>query len=190
MRLQKIKMQAQNSEYRRIKELQTALDAGNRYLDFLHRRPDREKRMKKMVSDPLSDLYLKFLLIYAAITSFLLLWPFDFKIVNWIKNDAVSIQDPHGVEFKAQGQVLSANNMDELYQGLLKGDGFTLEVLCSAGDLSQDGPARIVSYSRDTGSRNFTLGQSNDRLVMRLRTTETDPNGIWPHLEVPEVFDN
>ena len=61
-----------------------------------------------------------------------------------------------------------------------------------AGDRSQNqfGPARILSYSIDPKLRNFTIGQSSDQLVIRLRTTETSLNGTNPHLIVDNVFDD
>lgn len=52
----------------------------------------------------------------------------------------------------------------------------------------QSGPARIVSYSLNSSLRNFTLGQSGKNLIMRLRTTKTDLNGVKPHLKVANVF--
>lgn len=42
----------------------------------------------------------------------------------------------------------------------------------------QAGPARIVSFSQDHVTRNFTLGQENDTYEMRLRTTATSANGL------------
>jgi hypothetical protein len=35
----------------------------------------------------------------------------------------------------------------------------------------------MVTLSRDTGERNFTLGQLGDAYEVRLRTTSTSPNG-------------
>ena len=52
----------------------------------------------------------------------------------------------------------------------------------------QQGPARIVSYSADTGKRNFTLGQDGDSLVFRLRTTGTDDNGFKPSFVAENIF--
>ena len=65
----------------------------------------------------------------------------------------------------------------------------SLEVVLRTSSVDQDGPARIVSFSRDAMGRNFTLGQSGKSLSFRLRTTETDFNGMHPSLFVPNVFD-
>lgn len=55
-------------------------------------------------------------------------------------------------------------------------------------DLSQIGPARIVSFSRDAFSRNFDLGQEGPRLVFRVRTLESGPNGNSPRTETAAVL--
>lgn len=70
-----------------------------------------------------------------------------------------------------------------------------LPVLSAAGQLSiealitpaasvQSGPARIITFSSGPGSRNFTLGQSGDRLILRLRTERTGTNAVPPELEL------
>ena len=56
----------------------------------------------------------------------------------------------------------------------------TVEAVVRPGARLQDGPARIVSFSTDGGSRNFTLGQQGDQLVFRLRTPKTGANGSTP----------
>jgi len=54
----------------------------------------------------------------------------------------------------------------------------SIEALITPDNLEQGGPARIITFSSGTGSRNFTLGQQNDILVFRLRTSGTDNNGV------------
>jgi hypothetical protein len=56
-------------------------------------------------------------------------------------------------------------------------DGFSLEVLVKPANNSQSGPARIVTFSKDSAERNFTLGQAGDYYQQRFRTTDTNPNG-------------
>lgn len=65
---------------------------------------------------------------------------------------------------------------------------FTLYVTMSSHDTTQVGPARIVSFSKDHGHRNFTLGQLGKDLVFRLRTPITGKNGRNPQFIVPDVF--
>jgi hypothetical protein len=94
----------------------------------------------------------------------------------------------NGIEFPQEGQVLSVSSSESLCNRLLAGKGFTLEVWAATDNPNQAGPARIVSYSLNPEKRNFTLGQSKKKLIMRLRTTATDLNGANPHVVVDNVF--
>jgi hypothetical protein len=51
---------------------------------------------------------------------------------------------------------------------------------------SQRGPARIVSFSRDSHARNFTLGQQGSEIEFRLRTPVTGRNGSLLTLTAPD----
>jgi len=63
-----------------------------------------------------------------------------------------------------------------------------IEVTLIPPDLTQSGPARIVSFSLDPGQRNFTLGQSNEWLVFRLRTPQTGANGTNPEVKLCKLM--
>jgi glycopeptide antibiotics resistance protein len=65
---------------------------------------------------------------------------------------------------------------------------FTIYVSAQTADLSQGGPGRILSISADSMHRNFTLGQLQDKLILRLRTPITGENGKLFGLLVPQVF--
>ena len=65
-----------------------------------------------------------------------------------------------------------------LVKAIQRTGAITIEVWMQPGTLRQDGPARIVTLSRDSGARNFTLGQENDSIQVRLRTSKTSSNGI------------
>ena len=67
-----------------------------------------------------------------------------------------------------------------LLEAIRGADGLTLEAVFTPADSSQSGPARIISYSKDGYHRNFTLGQEREKLVLRLRTTQTGENGMNP----------
>ncbi|MEM7029733.1 MAG: PQQ-dependent sugar dehydrogenase [Chloroflexota bacterium] len=54
----------------------------------------------------------------------------------------------------------------------------SIEAWLKPDNTTQSGPARIVSFSQDTLNRNFTVGQEADRYDVRLRTTNTDNNGV------------
>ena len=72
----------------------------------------------------------------------------------------------------------------QLMQTVKKSGELTVEVWVTPGKEKQSGPARIITLSKDTGQRNFTLGQDGDRFEFRLRTSQTNPNGI-PALASP-----
>lgn len=65
-----------------------------------------------------------------------------------------------------------------LIEALRKSREITIEAWIQPANLSQSGPARIVTLSPNTGERNFTLGQERDQFEVRVRTTKTDGNGI------------
>lgn len=54
----------------------------------------------------------------------------------------------------------------------------TIETWFRPAKLDQSGPARIVTLSRNTSERNFTLGQEGDNIEVRFRTTKTSTNGM------------
>ena len=128
------------------------------------------------------------LFLYLISLSIVMLMPFDFDF-SIIKNNAKWLETRNGIQFHQKGKIISKNNTHGLYQMLTKGDGLTIELWVKPYKTFQHGPARIISYSIDPYLRNFTLAQSKDELVIRLRTETTDPNGINPHVEVSSIFE-
>jgi hypothetical protein len=66
-----------------------------------------------------------------------------------------------GVQFndgRALGQA-SYKLYDEIADPAMGTGQYSVEAWITNANVTQDGPARIITYSRDTGSRNFTLGQ-------------------------------
>lgn len=57
----------------------------------------------------------------------------------------------------------------------------TVEAWVKTANLTQDGPARILTLSLDGSYRNFTLGQVQDGLIWRLRTSTSTLNAA-PYL--------
>jgi Concanavalin A-like lectin/glucanases superfamily/VanZ like family len=147
---------------------------------------DGEYICRFIYRDPFKGVYLKLLLIYVFILGSFLLWPFDFFSI--IRNDARWLENSKGVEFLETGQAVSNSATQEFFDRLVKGRGLTLEMWLQTEDIYQSGPARILSYSKDLVLRNFTVGQSKDELVVRIRTTKTSLNGMNPHLIVDDIF--
>ncbi len=65
---------------------------------------------------------------------------------------------------------------------------FSLIATVASAEPMQSGPARIVSLSNGTSERNFTIGQQDDDLIIRLRTPISGVNGAAPEMTVPDVF--
>jgi hypothetical protein len=78
--------------------------------------------------------------------------------------------------------LLSRQEELTLYNTLVSRSQLTLVVRMRTNNLEQSGPARIVTYSQDPVSRNFTLGQIRNTLTFRLRTPGSGLNGADPAL--------
>jgi hypothetical protein len=78
------------------------------------------------------------------------------------------------------GAFVSPDVDEAMLRRLTSSNKLTVEAVVRPGATLQDGPARIVSFSTDGGSRNFTLAQQGDELVFRLRTPQTGVNGSNP----------
>ena len=95
------------------------------------------------------------------------------------------VQKPAAVAWRddglhVRGSVLIATEtpVSRLAAAVRQSNAFTLEVWLTPAAEVQAGPARIVTLSRDHGTRNFTLGQDQNAYEMRLRTTATSANGL------------
>ncbi|MBD2037709.1 VanZ family protein [Leptolyngbya sp. FACHB-321] len=98
-------------------------------------------------------------------------------------------------ERKDSGVLLNATNWLQssapptyLNERIKQSAQFTLNVMVQSDGLKQQGPARILSLSKDLQHRNLTLGQDDSSLVIRLRTPATGVNGRNPEIVVPQVF--
>lgn len=127
-------------------------------------------------------------IIYLLFLTILLLFPFDFKNpVFTVKADVRRLSGEGGIEIPSRGGIFSITQPQRLYNMILGGRGLTIEAWLTPSNVWQHGPVRIVSYSYNKYLRNFTLGQDARGLVFRLRTTETNLNGI-PPVVVSNIF--
>lgn len=96
--------------------------------------------------------------------------------------------DPQGgltnVSGKAQASVADSQ---KLFNLLSAGNQFSVEAWIIPENTTQTGPARIVSYSVDTGRRNFTLGQDAARYDSRVQTINSGANGSNPQLRTEDA---
>jgi hypothetical protein len=76
-----------------------------------------------------------------------------------------------------------------LFRLAIERNAITVIARVATADVHQDGPARLVSFSFDQFHRNFDLGQEGRRLVFRVRTPTSGPNGMNPHTETSPVLE-
>lgn len=89
-----------------------------------------------------------------------------------------------GLAIHAATVVASSRAATKVIEAVQATDEITIETWIKAANTTQDGPARIVTLSKDLYKRNFTLGQGlwgsrpSALYDARLRTTATTPNGM------------
>jgi hypothetical protein len=113
--------------------------------------------------------------------------PFDWRLPRRVSNHAERLAE--GWRFAASGVVLAPppSGLEAARADERIGVALVVRPLRSA----QTGPARIFTISRDTRLRNLTIAQEDDDLVLRLRTAESDFNGLVdgdPFARIADVF--
>ncbi|MDO6692895.1 LamG domain-containing protein [Aliiglaciecola sp. 3_MG-2023] len=89
--------------------------------------------------------------------------------VSWIGGWGLQM-----VDGKAQGSTASSKKLHTL---LTATGEMSIEAWVVPANVTQEGPARIISYSGGAQTRNFTLGQTLYNYDYLLRTSNTDANG-------------
>jgi len=104
----------------------------------------------------------------------------------------LTIEQPQNTTWTLGGLVINPGNFTRISSASAPGklttaciasDAVTLEAWIIPTQASQYGPARIMTLSSTTSTRNFTLGQGDDtgnpaaRYTVRLRTSTSDTNG-------------
>ena len=100
----------------------------------------------------------------------------------------LQIQDEADVVWGADNLEVTSNTIiesgdagEKITQACQATGELTVEAWVRPADVTQSGPARIVTLSVDHLNRNFTLGQAEDDYVFRVRTTSADNlNGTMP----------
>jgi hypothetical protein len=93
----------------------------------------------------------------------------DASVVRWL--------DGGGLQITGSTLIASAEPATKVVEALKRSKAFTIEAWIKPANITQAGPARIVTLSKDPSNRNFTLGQKADAYEVRFRTTVTSPNG-------------
>lgn len=98
--------------------------------------------------------------------------------VEWLASGGVRINDG-----KLQG---TTTGSAKLYDRITASGEFSVEAWVVPLNVTQDGPARIVTYSGDNDSRNFMLGQTTYDYDFQVRSSTTDADGL-PALSTPSA---
>jgi hypothetical protein len=89
--------------------------------------------------------------------------------------------------FTEDGHFVAAGADRAILNACKSSNALSIEAWVTPSNVEQSGPKRIVSFSSSGSSRNFTLGQDRNRLVLRLRTPETGTNGATPQVYLCKV---
>ncbi|MCC9640782.1 DUF1592 domain-containing protein [Rhodopirellula sp. JC740] len=93
------------------------------------------------------------------------------------RSESVEWRD-HSLVIRRPTEIRSLQPAKQLADAIKRTNRLTVEAWVSPANLTQKGPARIVSLSGSSVQRNVTLGQERDRFRIRLRTRRTSDNGI------------
>jgi len=78
--------------------------------------------------------------------------------------------------------LLGVERTHPIFDGLVEKSRLSALVWFRSFEPNPSGPARILTYSKDPLNRNFTIALEDRRIVFRLRTPKTGPNGVYPQV--------
>ena len=107
------------------------------------------------------------------------------ELKRQLKNLTTSKQQGPQTLLAYNGEPISQIPGDTLTKQIRKSNQFSLEVAFKTGEANQSGPARLVTLSKGVKNRNFTLGHEGHNLIFRLRTQNSDSNGMLKSGEFP-----
>ena len=105
--------------------------------------------------------------------------PMDLTIANpnnvsWIPGGGLSVN---------ASTIISAPVDSKIFAACTASNAITVEPWVEPANTTQSGPARMVTLSNNSRSRNFTLGPQGSNYHARLRTTTTRNNGTYPAMK-------
>ena len=77
------------------------------------------------------------------------------------------------LEIRGKTLVRTRKPATRLAESIRRSGAITVEAWIKPANASQNGPARIISLSRNSSNRNVTLGQDGDKFDVRFRSTRT-----------------
>ena len=93
-----------------------------------------------------------------------------------VSHESIRISEGLGLDL-THGWVQFPDSSKNILQGIQKSGEFSIIASVTCDNDKQRGPARILSCSKDTEERNFTLGQDGKKFVIRIRSSREDVNG-------------
>ncbi len=99
-------------------------------------------------------------------------------------------EDTRGIFLSSHHWLKTSSPATSITEKIRRRSQFTLSTTFATAQISQKGPARIISISKDNDQRNFTLGQNGSDLVLRLRTPIMGDNGSKPQIVIPDILNN
>jgi len=90
-----------------------------------------------------------------------------------------------GLSFTNGKAQASTANSKKIHDLITSTNEFSVEAWVTPNNVSQEGPARIISYSAGDNDRNFTLGQTLYNYDFMLQTAASNSNG-QPSLSTPD----
>jgi hypothetical protein len=93
----------------------------------------------------------------------------------------------HNEMWLQRGSVRVDGFDEAINRTIKKSDALTVEFVVTTASARQFGPRRLITLAVNRRDLNFYVGQNSDRLVFRLRTSETGPRGEEVDLGVIEV---
>lgn len=133
--------------------------------------------------------FAKFILPFLVVGYWVLgFYPFHWSFPFAIYDNAVEKTADGGFSFSQSG-IAHTGSAPAWVNSAIKSNAFDVQLAVRSYGAHQTGPARIFTLSLDHQARNFTIGQSNADLVVRLRTSATGANGT-PEYLVREVFND
>jgi VanZ like family/Concanavalin A-like lectin/glucanases superfamily len=101
--------------------------------------------------------------------------------VRWLKSS-------NGIEIVQPAIIKSEGPAKKLAQAFRGHDEISIEAWFAPGNLTQKGPARVVSFSGDLSRHNFTLGQEGPDVTFWLRTLISGRTGSPAGLQTSNGF--
>lgn len=95
-----------------------------------------------------------------------------------ITNDKAVRRKSGSLEIVGSTLIQSAGPATKIINAIKQSGEFTVEAWVQPASTKQDGPARMVTISKNSSERNFTLGQEFDKYDVRFRATRTTTNGM------------